>query len=81
MTLRSSVHDPLKTRHPIAIHPCFYWLIQPTLPRTDSIRDEEQIGKNLPSIGKVRHKNRFKYRTRTLRNLEVFVVVTGMKIA
>jgi len=81
MTLRSSVHDPRATRHPRDIYPCFYWLIQPTLPRTDSIRYCEQIGKNLPSIGKVRHRNRFKCQHRNLRNLEVFVVITGMKIA
>jgi hypothetical protein len=81
MTLHVSVHESLKTRRPCEIYPCFCWIIQPTLPGTDSIRDEEKIGKNLPSIGKVRHKNRFKYRLRTPRNLEALVVVTGMEIA
>jgi hypothetical protein len=81
MMLYSHVHDSLGSWHTCDIYPCFYWLLRPTLPSAESATHCEQVGKNLPIIGKIGHRNRFKYQIRNLRNLEALAVVTGMKIA
>ena len=62
-------------------YPCFSWLLRPTIPIIRGISYDIQIGKNLPIIGKIGHKNRFKYISGNRRNLETLAGVLGMNIA
>ena len=62
-------------------YPCFSWLLRPTISIIRGIPYDIKIGKNLPIIGKIGHKNRFKYRPGNRRNLETLAGVLGMNIA
>ena len=76
-----SVHDLQAYIYACDVHPCYSWLMRQTLQKKQGIANSLQVGKNLPIMGKTRHRNRFKCVRRNLRNLETLRIVLGMNIA
>ena len=80
MTVHMCVHDLHEYILACDKHPCYSWLMRQVLQEKQGISNSMRIGKNLPIMGKSRHRNRFKYRQRNRRNLETLAGVLGMNI-